>query len=109
MTEKRVFQVGDRVRVYSGDHSPDYRVRTGVVVQGPNDIGLLYLRFADKERSYFWAHPKQCRRLVKRERREWFVAMDGGDVHTFDGVALFKSIPPHLGHYNWVRVREVRR
>lgn len=68
MSEKRAFQVGDRVRVYGpyGQGSVD----TGRVQELIGE-GLLKLKL-DSD-GYPVVHPKQCRRLVKRERRRVWI------------------------------------
>jgi hypothetical protein len=57
------FKVGDEVRVYTVDHT-----YISGFVEDVNHCG--HVRVSGHDR-YF--HPKQCRRLVKKKRREWWV------------------------------------
>lgn len=61
------FKVGDRVRVY------DWRNGTSVgAVDHITRHGELCVSFSDQDIKIF-AYPKQCRRLVKKKRREYWI------------------------------------
>lgn len=68
------FKVGDRVAVYDNGHR-----QVGVVGQIGDTTGSKNIR-VDAVKSqlhspwkFSWFHPKQCRRLIKRERRRVFI------------------------------------
>lgn len=63
------FKVGDKVRAYSGSLSYLY------TVSSIETHGMLSF----KETSY-WFHRKQCRKLVKKERRRVWVGWDYRNV-----------------------------
>lgn len=65
------FKVGDRVAVY-GSSRGDALFSEGaraVIVAGPDSESFLEIQFEAGAREKGLVHPKQCRRLVKKERR----------------------------------------
>lgn len=106
------FQVGDRVRVYTSDISPDYMVFTawvwGIQSNGLLDICKEHPPGSERwGRSFRNAHPKQCRRLKKREprRRVWIHKTELGYVR-----GNFVGTKPEQTPINdWVEFIEVRR
>lgn len=71
---KKELKVGDRVRVYGWvnmHHSP-YTPRYGgpARVTYVDDAGQCHVEFDNECGIHYTAHPKQCRRLRKRERSE---------------------------------------
>jgi hypothetical protein len=75
---KRPFQVGDRVAVYGLDGNCEL-VRIKTTITGFASSGQLYLDEKDTVRltvpkyDFSVAHPKQCRRLVKKVRRRIWI------------------------------------
>jgi predicted RNA-binding Zn-ribbon protein involved in translation (DUF1610 family) len=65
---KTPFKPGDRVAVYTGTESAAGWRITGTVAKFPipECPGVMVDRDDGRRQTY---HPKQCRRLVKRERR----------------------------------------
>ena len=95
MSESK-FKVGDRVRVY-GHRTNDWMPFTGTVVQRDypelNDrSGCTLAVEADAGKvGVFLVHPKQCRKLVKKERRRvWVVFRED-----YDGVEY--TAPAEIG------------
>lgn len=92
------FKVGDRVAFYSGRN----RIVTEV---SEIDNGILLLKDHDRPDSKWIANPHQCRKLVKRERREWWVYVyDDGSIEECEQ----KSSSERKRLYS-VKVREVRK
>lgn len=104
-------KVGDRVAAY--EHGKRF---TGTVRQ--LEMKQVALRFDEKFRGYDDStsfHEKQCRKLVKSKRREWFLRVfENGraDVHSDASTWPGGSRPSHGTYHGdkWVavRVREVR-
>lgn len=65
---KRELQVGDRVAVYSGVCR---FIRTVAAVRDGCYVDLVVPIANTPEHSMGTVHVKQCRRLIRRERREW--------------------------------------
>lgn len=107
---EKPFEVGDRIRVYS--HYGPYTAtvtKIGVsrdILKGYVD-GLVEVRSEDG--NTWLQHPKQCRRLVKKKRREfWFNFYgSGGYSHAYFSreAADIAAIPNRL---ECIKVREVR-
>lgn len=78
---KTALQVGDRVRVYG-----DSAIVTGEVTELPNfytqwlSYRLIVTTNRESEGEILRAHPKQCRRLVKKAQKVYYGVMhpDGG-------------------------------
>lgn len=70
---KSKFKVGDRVAVYDGQRLVG---TVAEIYDGVTSTGDVRVTFKDKE---MWYHHKQCRKLVKKEAREWkvYVFEDG--------------------------------
>lgn len=62
------FKPGDRVRVFTQSE-----IRDGVVIEEPGSVTEWMTVKTDTNGSIWRAHPRQCRRLVKRKRREIWV------------------------------------
>jgi len=93
---------GDRVAVYANG-----RRITGVVdrLGKGSFFGQVYVS-ADSGVEYGeWAHPSQCRRLVKKKRREWWITVrkTDGKVTDVSEVPLGDLLAP----WELVHVREV--
>lgn len=78
MTE---FKIGDRVKVY-GDVTKTNSTRSHFVFNGYNGevislhpSGWITVFLSDE---HFLVHPKQCRRLKPKQRREWWLVVGGG-------------------------------
>lgn len=110
---KKPFQVGDRVAVYgpgmlggvaSGDGKSQ---RRGAVIQVPNELNLyVHIVVRLDGGGDVAVHPKQCRRLVKRERRRITLYADS------DGSAVWGKVVTAVGEFKpaeRVEFVEVRR
>lgn len=96
---KREFKVGDRVRVYGARYN-------GTVEPFVATIEHIYQNGSIKVSSdnimYCEIHPKQCRHLVKKERRRiWVKFHPQGQIYTVEC-----SEPQEEG---WIEFVEVRR
>lgn len=90
---KKPFEVGDRVAVYDGG-----KRKTGKVSAVDEMFGTLGVDYDLPDRRCF-VHPKQCRRLVKRERRRALLSMskDGEwSVDAFTGEFPKPGVQIHL-------------
>lgn len=67
------FKVGDKVAVY--DRTYNLARGVGKVVE-IDDHPATGVRVRVPNYQDFWFHPKQCRRLVKKERRRMWVRFD---------------------------------
>jgi hypothetical protein len=100
--KKSPFQVGDRVRVYGivvrmfGAGEAIKKVATVTSV----DDELLIL---DDGGDAFYAHPKQCRRLVKKERRRYW--LNPNISAHYDGTFWIDNKP----HEGWIEFVEVKK
>ncbi len=108
-------KVGDRVRVY-GHVARNGKPLVGHIHEKPVDVsekfrGDNYVLIYDEEYpdSGYYAHPKQCRRLVKKERRRVWVERGSfrGDTYEigngrYQPVVSLKPVP------EWVEFIEVR-
>lgn len=74
MKEKWVPKVGDHIAVYCSDGR-----YTGTIHQLCDKDALLVT--GDVARQFARVHKKQCRRLVRKKRREWYLVFD----HDQDG------------------------
>lgn len=73
---KKPFQVGDRIAVYFG-----FERYTGTITEIRQDGFLKYVEDGRGDGALIFAHPKACRRLVKRKRRElWVNILSTGTV-----------------------------
>lgn len=86
------FKVGDRVRAYSGGLAKGY---FDARVTQITSEGLLILD------EYGVYHPKQCRRLVKTQRRRAWLLKS-----CLSNQAIFE--PPNFPE-NWIEFVEVRK
>jgi hypothetical protein len=108
----REFKVGDRVRYY-GVYNDDVEVSAATVLEVRED-GMVYVQL-DKPAEPIegvavqWAHPKQVRRLVKRERRRlWIRKKDWAPSANINLNALtFRPVFSPLDQY--LEFVEVRR
>lgn len=94
----RSLKVGDRVAVYGWVqmyHQP-YKPRSGgmATVTWVGDGESVHVRFDNNAETDYQVHPKQCRRLKKRERRRVYFALElSGDGYS-NGTEIFKSLKP---------------
>jgi hypothetical protein len=97
---KKEFKVGDRVAVYWYDGRFTGSI---LLLSKEGSTGYRYfVRFntgVDK-----WAHHKQCRRLVKKKRREFDLHFNHGDCEV-----RLASDKAWIGNTEVIRVREVRK
>lgn len=73
------FKVGDRVAVYSEG--------LGLAGRPTRTIGAINRVEGDAVRvdlgvDFLWFHPKQCRKLVKKERRRIYAIVEEKDYHS---------------------------
>ncbi len=104
------FKVGDRVRVYIT--LIGHPVSTVGTVSYITPDGMLTVDF-DRISEIVGnrgciAHPKQCRRLVKKVMREYTIAFKGGNLWYASTSGPHKSYKLDDGT-EYVRVREVPR
>lgn len=69
---KTPFKVGDRVRTYAGYSGDCISVKAGVI-KNILPKGVLEIAEDGVKDGTRWAHPKQCRRLKKKERRRIWI------------------------------------
>ena len=110
------FKVGDRVAVYGyvSRYGRSYRGARGEVVGFDTNNFLLVTFDQDSiEKSSYSAHPKQCRRLVKKKprRRVWLgpatvAELDRDTVSSQNRV--YSERPPYEGWVEFVEVRSPR-
>lgn len=80
--KKKPFQVGDRVRVYGSNViaalnlGRDTLVFDGVVKSKCRNPDWINIELTKVPGRIFPFHKKQCRRLVKKKRREIFIYME---------------------------------
>lgn len=95
---KNKFNAGDRVRAYMGN-----TIKVGKII----DIGptLMQISYGINEGSI--VHPKQCRRLVKKKRREWWININRStdDIYSTRELADNSSSE----RIECVHVREVKK
>jgi hypothetical protein len=91
------FKVGDRVRVFEGKRTYEGRIES----VGSGSTGQRIRVQFDRDRDSDWFYAQQCRKLVKRERREWWICPR-------DGGAVYHTKPEGLYHSDVIHVREVR-
>lgn len=95
------FQAGDRVRVYENAES----ILTGTVA----DLGGGKVRVLIEPHGASWVfHPKQCRKLVKKERRRVWIACRDSGLSVFGGklvnpAGIFRSPSPEFVEFVEVR------
>ena len=108
------FKVGDRVAIFGyhgsrlGSGNADFYARgtRATVVQVCNDSEII----VKSGRSEFEIHPKQCRRLVKKERRRMWLDFDGGRNTIGNGVAYPAYHANYGGYYTeFVEVKRKKR
>lgn len=114
------FKVGERVAVYGKSRcgKADSNGATYIVTElgeHKHAIPFLFARhWADHDRAFtgYEFHPKQCRRLVKKPRRELWVAIDHyngekGGRDTENPLYAYYEKPPTAN--DWRLFREVIR
>lgn len=98
------FKVGDRLRCYFG------RVVNDLILSSVTEDGMLF--FAEKDNighMNYLAHPKQCRRLVKIERRRVWVALKDVQVGGLGTKFCYAFFYVEKGDKNLVEFIEVRK
>ncbi len=97
-------KVGDKIRIYSNAD-----VWTGVVEKiYPNDH-LDYI--SDDDGLLYGSHIKQCRKLVKKTPREWWINTKDYEFDSMFGTetgVMCRSTEPENTD-DWIRVREVKK
>ena len=69
------FKIGDRVAIYYSNLEKEPKRHKGLIKEIENDVLTLSMdedNFYNKGHMEF-AHYKQCRRLIKKKRREVFI------------------------------------
>lgn len=98
------FKVGDRVALYLNDA----RVTGKITEIDGWKIRVLW-KHPSAGNVYGWHHVKQCRRLVKKKRREWFMVFDHDQdncPYVYPSQETAKDHIPPAGFM--VHVREVK-
>lgn len=91
------FKIGDRVNVYGGVHSIRCATLAGLKAlvvddnldneEFPGEIRILldgagvYDYENHSQLNSIWVHPKQCRKLIKRDQKKIWVNRFAHDVH----------------------------
>ncbi len=99
------FKPGDRIHVYGFDSEDASKVLTRKVVS----IGLNGLLETDAGE---YVHPRQCRKLVKKPRREWWLSLyDDGSGSAFPTLSDAKEDfrTSIVAKHKIIRVREVKQ
>lgn len=97
---KKPFVAGEKVAVYMDGATR----KTGIVIGFSSHAKdkELHVEFNIGSGERFWAHPKQCRRLVKKERkRVWVQYRDDGSWSNFSIVEPVRA--------GWVEFVEVKK
>lgn len=105
MASEMKFKVGDRVRVYGGAF-----VEVAVIRSIDADTGILSCGQRKGTNEWLMAHPKQCRRLVKKPRRRVWInpwAITQMNTETF-GKDIARALTDKA-NTEWIEFREVRR
>lgn len=92
-SDKKSFQVGDRVAVYGWvqmHHTP-YIPRAGGKATVAWVTGAdIHVRFDEpiSDENNYPVHPKRLRRLVRKPKREWALGKIDGNFYHMDGCAF---------------------
>lgn len=105
---KQPFKVGDRVAVYGfGNIGPG---KTPYYLRGSRGIVVEVLDYDELDVAVgeftYNVHPKQCRRLVKRERREYWIAVPSADGYMS---SVFLVRPETRNASDGLSVRDISR
>lgn len=105
------FEIGDRVRVYASA-SGGIGIFKGIV-QEIDPIPNGKIRVSTPGRQLFWFYPQQCRKLVKKQRREFWIRLCDDEInHDMKGAvrADTNNAPPEkvCDDCQVIRVREVK-
>lgn len=95
------FKVGDRIVFYWSE-------RLIGVVKNVDDKGILTVQYSGSP-CFYHVHPKQCRKLVKKKRREFWIEEWPADIdssNTFRRVMTFEP-EDYIGQRPYIHVREV--
>lgn len=113
VSERRLLEVGDRVRVYGREWDPRNlkpAIFKAVIQQIKDRDSVIVLRAEETGNTNYTVHPKQVRRLVKKQRREWVISVNQDNVPQ---AARCDDRPLGVGKFyadnEVVRVREVRK
>lgn len=101
------FEIGDRVRVYDTYGAHDGTVSTQPMTADEKYLWIVWDKKHPADGSdQCRAHPKQCRKLVKKKRREWLLLYSEilKQWEVYHGHAVDLRIAKHL-----IRVREVKK
>ncbi len=90
------FKVGDRVKVYGLTRSGRYFEGNVGIVKTLSESGPLLVKFGKAE-VYYWVHPKQCRRLVKKKKEETITLKDFGTIDFGPAVVQQQPSCTHVG------------
>lgn len=103
---KKPFVIGERVRCFGVTEKDSiHRYMDGKILDTSSNNGFLLVNI-----SWFGSikvHEKQCRRLVPKKRREfWIVSNQTLDVRSEPNLVYIRFTPPKDPE-NWVHVREI--
>ena len=97
------FKVGDRVALYARNLVQDKMERVVCNVLEIDEKRGLKL---GTERGGFWFHPKQCRKLKKKERRRIWVLGNATEISNYQ--MQVRTVAPSSPEY-WAEFVEVRK
>jgi hypothetical protein len=89
-------KVGDKVRVYGFCPNDASRIMTRTIVQ--TNVGRFGVLLETDTGE--WVHPKQCRRLVRKKRREWTLYSTSANTY---------ATGPDVAIGERITVREVKK
>jgi hypothetical protein len=110
------FKVGDRVAVY-GKCETEQGIafsaeRTkAIVVEIPMHTSLIKVQECEVRgfiTETLWVHPKQCRRLIKKVRRQIWLFKDDLSPDCTNKYVRFHYDPHPIIKEHWIKFREVK-
>lgn len=99
------FKVGDSIRYFDSRHG--YKRGKVHTLSGSGDLLGV---FKDDDSTFHWFHYKQCRRLVKKPRREFWIIKFPPEGQLDERVTYRRvnsEEPPYPESLNYIHVREV--
>lgn len=91
-----MFKVGDRIAVYLNS-CPSIKTKIANL-RGDGMIGIGELDY--------YVHPKQCRKLVKKERREVWIFQNVSGTLIYDTLISYKPDELQSNQGKWIRFVE---
>lgn len=106
---KKPFEVDERVRVYATLNGAIAETKGTVARKRPDEMLFVNL---DGRRGEIVAHPKQCRRLVKKFRRRIYVPINAEvmDMVSFSSFWKFlEMMPAESERHEFIEFVEVKK